>query len=99
MERQARSKRRNVEIPQATGQNQELRRECLKFPWIARKVFEETGAFQNMPASVEIRVLEDNKGARDNLHIIALPPAGNLDTQDKFDPNIVWLGCWNLWKQ
>jgi hypothetical protein len=52
-----------------------------------------------MPPSVEIRVMENNKGARDNLHIIALPEAGQLKDAAEFEPNDVWLNCWNLWKQ
>lgn len=77
----------------------QLREDCLKYPWIARKVFEEIGGFENMPASVEFRAIEDNKGARDNLHILAVPPVGDLGPREQFEVDSLWLGCWNLWIQ
>jgi hypothetical protein len=80
--------------------NPQLREECLKYPWRAREIFAEEGNFTNFPASVELRLVVNEKASRDNLHILAVPPAGEtLGPKDKFDPAQVWLGLWNKWDQ
>ena len=76
-----------------------VRQDCLKYPWFARQTFEQVGGFGNLPPSVELRIVEDNKGARDNLHVIAVPPVGKLGTRAKFKPDRFWLASWNLWDQ
>ena len=82
---------------QRLEQDENLRQECLADPAKARQIFEEAAEFTNMPSTVEVRAMEDNKGERDNLVIIAVPPAGELGERDRFDLDSAWICCWSLW--
>ena len=77
----------------------QLRQECLAQPSRARAVYEQAGGFTNMPADVELRAIEDNKEARDKVHLLAIPPAGHLGTRDRFEVEKVWLAAWTRWDQ
>ncbi len=77
----------------------QLRQECLANPARSREVFEQAGGFTNMPADVELRAIEDNKTARDKFHLLAIPPAGQLGTRERFDVEKVWLAAWTRWDQ
>lgn len=75
--------------------DRELRRDCVKYPWIAREVFKEIGGFSNMPASVEFRILEEEERSLDSLVVIFLPRT--LGDEEDFDVKEVWRCCWSRW--
>ncbi|MGI8890472.1 MAG: hypothetical protein ACR2G0_06765 [Chthoniobacterales bacterium] len=77
----------------------QLRQECLADPARSREAYVQAGGFKNMPADVELRAIEDTKAARDRLHILAIPPVGQLGTREKFDVEKVWLAAWTRWDQ
>ncbi len=76
-----------------------LRRACRASPAKARATLKKIGAFTNMPAKVEVRIMEDSAADRDALVTIVLPPAGELPARDGFEAEEYWKCSWPLWSR
>ncbi len=76
-----------------------LRQACLNEPDKAKETLQACGEFTNMPADVELRLLEGNETAQEKLAIIVLPPVGEMPERAGFEGDEYWRCSWLIWEQ
>lgn len=71
-----------------------LRKQCMTDQQVARETLRKAGDFEDMPAEIEVRIMEDKRGETDKLVTFVLPEKDNLPPIDQFDPDSVWRCTW-----
>jgi hypothetical protein len=96
IEARQRATRRFCELLDA---DDELRERCKSDSGAARDALQKAGDFTEMPADLEVRVFERERGERDQLVTMVLPARGKVPPEHTFDAREVWQCTYLPYKQ
>lgn len=75
------------------------REECKNDRQKAKDALKEAGHFDQIPAEVEVFIMEDDIAANSNVVTIILPNKGKKMDEDHFEAKKYWTCSWHLYPQ